>query len=528
MAVCSPPILNSMEPEPLPPEVGVLEAEIPWYRTPFFSRLLAIALPPLGIGLAWTNRHLSTARKVLVTVVLALFFIPYVVGIVWFLVFLNLVQVEWKGGFGPSLVFRKTVPDFQALELNRSGQRAESEGAFSRTPNPSSYWTDFRGPRRDGRYDEQPILLDWPEAGPRVVWRQPVGGGYASFVVADGRAFTIEQRREQETVVAYDLETGRELWTYSYPALFSEWMGGDGPRATPTLVADMLYSYGATGELICLGAASGTVLWRKNVLEDNQSGNLRYGMAASPLAVDDQLIVLAGDASPGKSVISYDRLSGRRLWSALDDRQSYTSPILAELAGQRQIVIVTASRVVGLATDGSKTLWEYPWKVQYENAIATPLMVSTNRFLISAGYGTGAALVEVAREGDGFRATQVWRNRNLKTKFNPAVIWEGHAYGLDEGVLACIDLATGERRWREGRYGYGQLLLASGHLIVLGGEGDLALVKATPERWQELRRIRVLRGKTWNVPALAGGFLLVRNSAEMACLDLRLRRVTAP
>lgn len=498
---------------------------MPWYRTPFFSRLLAVALPPLAIALAWTNRSLSTTRKVIATVALALFCIPYVVFIVWLLVFLNLAQLEWKGGLGPSLVLRKTQPDFNALERDRAEQARESDAAFSRTPNRRAYWTDFRGPRRDGHYDEQPILLDWPESGPRRLWRQPIGGGYASFVVADGRAFTIEQRRDSEAVVAYDVETGRELWHYSYPAVFSEWMGGDGPRATPTILADMLYSLGATGELICFGASSGTMLWRKNVLQDNQAGNLRYGLAASPLAVGDQVVVLAGDASAGKSVVAYDRLTGRRVWSALDDRQSYTSPMLVELAGLRQILIVTASRLLGLATDGTKVLWEFPWSVQYENATATPLVVGTNRVLISAGYGAGAALVEISRSAEDFTAKPVWRNRNLKTKFNPAVVWQGHAYGLDEGVLTCIDLATGERRWRDGRYGYGQTLLASGHLIVLGGEGELALVKATPERWQQLRKVRALNGKTWNVPALAGGFLLVRNSAEMTCFDLRSRRV---
>lgn len=513
-----------MEPEPFQPDAGVIAPEIPWYRTPFFGRLLVFGVPPLGVALIWTDSRRSVAGKLLATVALALFCIPYLLFLAWLVVFLNLGEFEWKGGFGPSLVTRKTEPDYNALERSRSQQQEQADTAFSRAPNLRSYWTDFRGPRRDGLYEEQPILLDWPESGPRVLWRQPVGGGYASFVVSAGMAFTIEQRREEETVAAYDIETGREIWRHAYPAMFSEWMGGDGPRATPVLAGEVLYSLGATGELLCFGAPSGTLLWRKNILEDNQSGNLRYGMAASPLVIGNELITLTGDASPGKSVVAYDRLNGRRLWSALDDRQSYTSPMLVELAGERQILIVTASRLVGLALDGSKVLWEFPWSVQYENAIATPLVVGTNQVLISAGYGTGAALVQIGRTGDAFSAWPVWRNRNLKTKFNPAVLWQGHAYGLDEGVLACVNVTTGERRWRDGRYGYGQLLLASGHLIVLGGEGELALVKAVPERWEELRRVRVLRGKTWNVPALSGGYLLVRNSAEMACLDLRSRR----
>lgn len=498
-----------------------IDPETPWYQTPFFGRLIALVLPPLGLLLLWRNRNQRRGRKILGAIVIGLYLIPYTVLVIYLLVTSGFMAIEWKGGFGPSLVWEKTQPNYRALEQSRAQSPTGSATSLSASPTVTPYWTDFRGPNRDGRYDEQPISTNWASRGPRLLWTQLVGGGYASLVVAEGRAFTIEQRRGDEAVAAYDLDTGVELWAHQYPAQFEEWMGGEGPRATPTYHEGLLYSLGATGEFCCLGAANGRALWQKNILSANNSANLHYGLAASPLIVDDKVIVLTGEATAGNSVVAYHRLSGDRLWSAQDDKQAYTSPLLATLAGQRQLLVVSAHRVMGLTPEAGKLLWDYPWKVQYDNAITVPVIVSSNRFLISAGYGTGCALVEVSQTNGTFATREVFRNRNLKTKFNAAVLHQGHVYGLDEGVLACLDLQTGERKWRDGRYGYGQLLLASGHLIILGGEGELALVRASPDRLEEVGRFRALTGKTWNVPALAHGRLLVRNSVSMACYDVR-------
>ena len=500
-----------------------MNTDAPWYRTKAGRRKATLAFPPLGLVLMWGWSAAPRWRKALATVGILLYGLLYTALILGALVQVGLLDYEWRGGFGPSLVRRKSGPDYRALETSRARQRPApaSKGALPAAPAP--YWTDFRGPRRDGHYDEQPILTHWPAAGPPRLWKQPIGGGYASFVVAGGRAFTIEQRHDREAVTAYDLDTGRELWAHSYPAFFTEWMGGEGPRATPTFHDGRLYSLGATGEFCCLEAATGRVLWRKNVLTENQSANLHYGMATSPLVVDDKVIVLTGQSAPGKSVVAYHRVTGERIWSALDDKQAYTSPMLVTLAGERQLLVVAAKRALGLKPEDGRLLWGFPWEVGYDNSISAPVVISSNRFLLSGGYGAGCALVEVTPGSAGASAQALWRNKNLKNKFNASVCWQGHVYGLDEGVLACLDAQSGERKWREGRYGYGQLLLASGHLIILGGDGDLVLVKANPERLEELARVRALKGKTWNVPALAHGWLLVRNSAEMACYDLRVK-----
>jgi outer membrane protein assembly factor BamB len=369
-------------------------------------------------------------------------------------------------------------------------------------------WPAFYGASHDGVYRDGPIILDWPAKGLPTVWRRPVGGGYASMVVAQGRVFTIEQRREQEVAAAYDLKTGRELWANSWRAFFQESMGGDGPRATPAWADGQLFVLGAEGEFRCLDASTGKTQWRTNVLSDNGAANLQWGMAASPLVVDNMVIVM-----PGKGLAAYDRKSGARLWAALEDRAAYTAPMVATLNGQRQIVAVTGERAVGLTMDGSKLLWSHPWKTDFEINSALPLIVDENHLILTAGYGHGSALLEITTEG----AREVWQSKAMKCKFNNAVLHKGVVYGLDEGILAAMDAQTGQKKWKGGRYGFGQLLLAGDHLVVLSETGDVVLVKASPAGHEELASFEAITGKTWNVPAMADGMLLVRNGAEMAC-----------
>jgi outer membrane protein assembly factor BamB len=388
-------------------------------------------------------------------------------------------------------------------------------------PRPAPYWTDFRGPRRDGTYSERPILTSWPAAGLQPLWKQPVGGGYASFAIAHGRAFTIEQRGPDEVVAAYDVASGRELWTNRWRAAFRERMGGDGPRATPVWAEGRVYALGGEGELRALDEATGEVVWRTNILDDSGARNLQWGMAASPLVVDDTVVVLPGGGK-GRSVMAYDRWTGGRAWSALDDQQAYSSPMLVTLGGVRQILVFSASRLMGISPDGGDVLWEYPWRTQFDINASQPLVIGDNRVFLSTGYGTGAAVIDVVPAQGRFRVREIWRNIRMKNQFTSSVLHGGFVYGLDEAILACVDAATGELMWKGGRYGYGQVVLASGHLIVLTEGGDLALVRATPERHEEIVRFPVLDGKTWNHPALADGYLLVRNLAEMAAFDLRL------
>jgi len=195
--------------------------------------------------------------------------------------------------------------------------------------------------------------------------------------------------------------------------------------------------------------------------------------------------------------------------------------MLVTLAGKRQLLVVSARRAMGLSVEEGKLLWDYPWVTEYGINSAQPVILSENRFFISAGYGHGSAMVEISSNGDGFSAATVWENTRMKNKFTSSVLENGYLYGLDEAILACVEAKTGELKWKGGRYGYGQVLLASGHLIVLSESGELALVKATPDSFQEMAKFQAIEGKTWNHPAIAGGLLLVRNANQMACFDLR-------
>ena len=432
------------------------------------------------------------------------------------------LRVVLDGGGMPHLRFTESAT-YQAekLERHREASATESPTATADPVTATSYWSDFRGPLRDGHYREQPIRVAWPGTGLAPLWKQPSGGGYASFVVANGRAFTIEQRRDEEVVAGYDVATGRELWTNRWKAVFKESMGGDGPRATPTWHDGRIYALGGAGELRALEAATGKLIWRVNILEDAGATNLTWGMSASPLIVRDVVIVLPGGPN-GRSVVAYDRLTGERRWSALDDRQAYSSPELVSFSGVEQILVFSATRLMGMTPDRGDVLWEYPWKTQYDVNASQPLVIGDNRVFVSSGYGTGAAVLELAREGEKFTVREIWRNIRMKNQFTSSVLHEGYIYGLDESILACVDAATGELKWKGGRYGYGQVLLASGHLIVITEQGELALVRATPERHVEIAKFAALDGKTWNHPAMAGGILLVRNGTEMAAFDLRL------
>lgn len=506
----------------------------PWYRSLTGLIAASVLLPPLGLVLLWMRRGTAAKTKLLATLCLAILAAGYVYAFrVWRKASANeahYAALEQDRARQQSLAGTEAVPP-GANQANNPAPSQQQAGAGLNSTNPAAapaetaaahatrnYWTNFRGPNRDGRYDEMPVLTQWPAGGLSPLWKQPIGLGWASFVVADGRAYTIEQRRRQEVVAAYDVSNGREVWTQGWDAEYAD-TTGDGPRATPTWDDGRIYALGATGELRCLDAKTGGVVWGKNILSDNDASNLSWAMAASPLIVDDKVIVLPG-GNANKSVVAYNKMTGAPVWKSQSDPQAYVSPMLVTLAGRRQIIVVSSSRILGLVPEDGSLLWSYIWNTDMGINVSQPIMVDNNRFFISAGYGKGAALVEVTGSGKNFSARAVWENINMKNKFNSSVLHEGYIYGLDEGILTCLDVKTGDRKWKGGRYGYGQVLLASGHLIVSSDSGELALVKASPEQYTEVARFSALEGKTWNYPAIAGGRLLVRNSNQMAAYNI--------
>ncbi len=366
---------------------------------------------------------------------------------------------------------------------------------------------------------------DWEKHPPRCLWRHPCGGGYASYAVIGDTAVTLEQRGSDEVVVCYDILTGRHRWKYAYPAHFSEKLGGDGPRATPAIHDRYVYSLGASGDLVKLDFATGELVWRVNILAENGSGNLEWGMSGSPLVLDGQVIVNPGTQQGSETsadVLGLDVADGRVVMRGGDARSSYSSPMVATLLGVPQLIIFDAAGVAGFDPAGGQSLWRVPWTSDFDINAAQPVVLDDRHIVISSQ--AGCALIEFALAEGHWIATQVWRNRLMKCSYANPVTRDGFLYGLDEGILACLCLKTGKRAWKEraGQFGHGQLLLTGDLLLVLSEKGELALVEATPEEFRELGRIQAIEGKTWNNPVLVRGKALVRNHLEMACYELPL------
>lgn len=378
----------------------------------------------------------------------------------------------------------------------------------------------FFGPNRDGSHPGVQLATDWQALPPKELWRQPIGAGWSAFAVVGGRAFTQEQRGEEELVTCYDLFTGRLLWSHADRARFFQWQGGEGPRATPTVAGGRVFTYGATGILNCLDAATGQRVWTRSVLTENQLENIEWGMSTSPLVVDDRVIVTGGKTA-GPALFAYHRDTGEPLWKSGHDIASYASPVLATLAGRRVILSNNAAALTGHDPASGAALLEYRWGEDKWPKASQPVVLGEDRVFVSAGYGMGCRLVKIAAAPDGkLAASELWRSIRMKTQFTSAIAHGGYLYGLDDGRLACVDLATGDRRWKDGRFGSGQMLLADGLVLVQSEPGSVFLCAAQADGYRELGRVPALSSKTWNYPTLAGRFLLVRNDREAACYEL--------
>lgn len=381
----------------------------------------------------------------------------------------------------------------------------------------------FLGPNRDATLRGVRLARDWRSAAPVALWRQPIGQGWSGFAVANGLAVTLEQRDGKEMVVAYDLEHGTVRWTRGGGAGFESAMAGDGPRATPAIDGRRVYTFGVNGVLAALDLASGRLLFQRDVLAENGARRPEHGVAASPLVVDGVVIVLAGGPG-GRSLVAYDARTGERRWSGGDDRAAYSSPRLATLDGVRQVVVWSLDSLAGHDVGTGAVLWRDPWPERAEK-VSQPVVLEDDRVFVSMGYGVGGRLVKISRSAGGtWRADLVWQTRQLKAKFTQVVAHRGFLYGLDEGVLVCLDPKDGERRWKSGRYGHGQVLLVDDVLLVQAEDGEVVLVEPGPERHVELARFQAVEGRAWATPALVGDLLLVRGDVEAACYRLPIGR----
>jgi outer membrane protein assembly factor BamB len=396
-------------------------------------------------------------------------------------------------------------------------------GKPAKTTDGNVTFSGLLGNSRNGVIGGIVLDRDWTNHPPEQVWRQPLGLGWAGFAIAGSTAVTLEQRAENEMVVAYELTSGSPLWMHTNRVRFNDKIGGDGPRSTPTIANGRVYTVGGTGILNCLDLADGRLIWSHDVLGETHQPNLIFGVSCSPLLVDD-LVIVTGGLTNGPTLLAYRVEDGSNVWKSGSENSSYCSPMLATLCGKRQILSVNEASVTAHNPADGRILWKYDW-TKWGPRCAQPVIVQGDRVFLSAGFGVGCVLLQIKSDAAGqLSAEELWKNLRLKTQFSTAVARGNFVYGLDEGVLACINLATGERAWKDGHYGYGEVLMVDDMLLVQTEPGAVALVEADPAQFREVARCGALNSKTWNIPALAGEYFITRNDQEAVCYKLPLQK----
>lgn len=403
----------------------------------------------------------------------------------------------------------------------------------------NAQFLQFLGSQRSGIIEEPSFGTQWKEHPPQLLWKKPIGAGWSGFVVQRSLAYTMYQDDDDEVLAAFDLVSGNLRWSQRFPGRHYEPLGGLGPRATPTLYEDLVLSQTATGTVVCCNAISGDVLWTQDILkmgfatQGESEALIKWGRSASPLVVKAsdrvQVIVPMGgnvDSETPITLVSMELRSGNVLWKQGTAQIGYASPALIRIGTDQQIVSVNENNVTGHDLSDGKVLWTTDW-ISRSNADACasqPVSLEDGRILLGKGYAQGSKMIRVERatgdtpgDSQNWSVSTLWQSaRVLKTKFTNAIHYDKRLYALSDGVLECVDPGDGKRIWRGGRFGQGQLLVVNGMLLVSAEDGRIVLAKR--DDGSVVYEQQILDGVTWNYPAVAGPFLLVRNGTEMACL----------
>lgn len=381
-----------------------------------------------------------------------------------------------------------------------------------------SNWSQFRGPGRNGVSNED--VSPWDKSPPKLLWKQPIGSGWSSFAIVGSWCFTQEQRASTECVVCYEIDSGRQVWCNSSSERFSELTGGEGPRATPTYHKGYLYALGATGILKCVKADSGETQWQTDILAEHQTSNCLFGMCGSPLVADNKIIVSPG--GEGNSLVAYDLADGSLIWKAGDADGSYSSPVRMRIADTDQVLIFNGDGLYAHRTDSGQIIWHIDWisNDREKNNVCQPIQLSETDVFISSAYGMGSARYQIEIVEGKWTPRLVWKNQNLKSKFSSAILHENYIYGLDLGIMVCLDAGTGVRKWKGGRYAHGQFVKVGNHFIMQSERGYLAQVSVSPDAFSEVAKCQALSHRTWTHPAISNGMLLIRNDREIAAFQI--------
>ncbi len=369
-------------------------------------------------------------------------------------------------------------------------------------------WPMYRGADHTGISAE----TGWfdADAGVKVLWEKKIGKGFGSIAIGGGRAYAMgssgQKKGAKDTVYCFDAKTGKQIWTFSYPAELEPKLHEGGPGATPTIDGDNVYTVSKQGEVRCFSADKGAVKWTAKI----KSKKPGWGFAGSPLVAGDLVIFNAGSAGT-----AFNKTTGKQVWSSGPGLSGYATPVPIERDGKPHVIIFTQKSVVIVAVADGKKVWQAPWETKYDINAADPIVVGENLF-ISSAYNKGCCLLPLGKADP----KPIWRNKNMKNKMSGCVVLDGFAYGFDESKLACLDLKTGEQKWSESSLKRGTLMAADGKLILLSEKGKLVIAKASPEGYKELSSGVILEAGTrcWTMPALANGLIYARNAAgDLVC-----------
>ena len=488
---------------------------------------VVIILAILGMLVTWISDAGHRQDKILLTTMIVIGTI--ILGILWLLFFsemrwryrllalsvivlgillsTNLLQFK---GFSGDLVpifewrWQEDQTPFQLYSANPSVPQ------MSITDYPQ-----FLGQHRNGVISTTKLDLDWDASPPKLVWRHPVGAGWSGFAIVGNSAITQEQEGGWEKVVCYDLHTGDVKWSHQDSARYNTPLAGLGPRATPTISGNRVYTVGSTGILNCLDFETGEQLWTTNIFEEHKAEPPPWGVSISPLVFGEMVVVSASGA------VAYHRETGDIAWVGYRTPSGYSSPFLTTLAGVEQIVLFNQGLITAHEPLSGELLWMQPWPTPSVECVSQPVPLADDKLLVSSGYGVGAKLFQISRNPMGeFNVSTLWETIYLKAKFTNIIYYNNYLYGLDDGIFACVNPADGTRQWKRGRYGHGQTLLISDVLLVLTESGEVVLVDPNPDTHIEHARFTAVKGIAWNTPALAGDYLLVRSDREAACYQL--------
>lgn len=441
-------------------------------------------------------------------------------------------------GFGVSTLFRsdgmwgsfalglqpRWLPSSETRILQSGSSRKKADASDIKLAEGLAHpeWVGYRGPNRDGQYHGSNIATNWASNPPQLIWKIPAGPGWSSFAVAGEILFTQEQRGAFETVVCYAADSGLEIWTHPVESRFDDPLGGPGPRATPTLADGALFVMGAMGHLMRLDPLTGQLVWQQDLRQVADCNPPMWGFSSSPLVVGQVVIVHAG--GPGdKGILAFNVSDGKLAWTSAAGRNTYSSPQILTLDDEPLVVMATNNGLSFLDPATGNSRLNYEWAIEGYRAVQ-PHLVNGDSVLLPSGAGVGTRRIRISRSGDVLKTDDVWTSRDLKPDFNDLVVFDGHAYGFDLAIFTCIDLESGRRQWKGGRYGKGQVLLLSeqGLLLVVSEQGEVVLLKADPKSLIELGRFQAIEGRTWNHPVLIADRLYVRNSQEAACYRVPL------